>query len=318
LIAPDSVVFAYEQALSTINPLAEVAGKRLRVICKQNNWLFDDRIKSLESCLSKLENGSAPLVELHDLYATTVVVPTQNEVGPACSLLLEEFNGAVKERREISAESFVYDDVHVIAKLGNKISPRAVSSPAILERPFEIQVRTGVQFAWWRATHEAMYKSGELESHTWKMRRAAGQARAALELLDGLLSDLPKAASLQRDLGILEQEEMRAKDWLRLWPVAGRPSDIYRYCQTVNNLLKTCGLSHENVENTISDPSFSEVIALGTITPVQAILVAMHRLLGTEFPTSLRKAGVKVLITEEFVVSFPEIADGLSDVMTAP
>lgn len=140
---PESIGFAYDEAIAVVEPLAAVAGTRLRVMCAQNGWLFDDRIKSAESCLSKLESGGSPLSELHDLYATMVVVPTQVEIELAIDKILGLFDGTLKVRAFSGPENFAYDDVHVIARLCGKVSPRSVPNDAVLKRYFEIQVRTG-------------------------------------------------------------------------------------------------------------------------------------------------------------------------------
>ncbi|WP_427173791.1 hypothetical protein [Arthrobacter sp. 92] len=315
---PDSVAFAYDSALDTINSLAEVAGTRLQIICKEKNWLFDQRIKSIESCLSKLETGSAPLDQLHDFYATTVVVPTQNEIEPACQVLLSEFEASIKEKPMAAAESFVYDDVHIIARLEGKVSPRAVPSTAVLRREFEIQVRTGVQFAWWRATHDAMYKSSDSASHGWQMRRTAGQARAALELLDGLLSDLPRAALLQRAPQHPDVDDMLAQKWLSLWPITSRPRDAYRYCRTVDRLLKTCDLTFDQVDSVIMASSFSPIVNEREITPTQAVLVAIERIIGASLGSLLLSANGKVLVTDELIQVAPTLAGLPNEVVAKP
>ena len=292
--------------MDVVLPLASVAGTRLRVLCAEHGWLFDDRIKSIESCLSKLEAGSAELASLHDLYGAMVIVPTQNELDPACEAILQSFSGELKTR-SIPADTFVYDDIHVLAKLEGKVSPRSVPFAQVLEREFEIQVRTGMQYAWWRATHEAMYKSSDESSHTWEMKRAAGQARASLELLDGLLSDLPAAATLQRPRAS-DTDEMKPKRLLQSWSPAARPEDVFRFCLSVNRLLRATSFDLDKLEQILSEAGFAEVIRSRDVTPFQAVTIALERALGSaDLSSSLITAGFSVLVTPEMIAVEPDL-----------
>lgn len=61
-------------------------------------WFFFSRIKSVESFAQKIETGrvSDPN-QLEDFFASTIVVPTINEIGRAEELVLERYDR--KERR---------------------------------------------------------------------------------------------------------------------------------------------------------------------------------------------------------------------------
>ncbi|MBG6217013.1 ppGpp synthetase/RelA/SpoT-type nucleotidyltransferase [Arthrobacter sp. CAN_A6] len=309
MMVPDSIMAAYDSSLVVVEPLAELVGIRLRAVCLEENWLFSDRIKSPESCTSKLESGSASLSQLHDLYACTVVVPTRNELGKAIGRMLEIFEGELKLRSSDSAESFTYDDVHVIARLGNRVSPVVVQNRKVLERRFEIQIRTAVQYAWWRATHDAMYKSSEESAHGWKIRRAAGQVRASLELLDGLMSNLPDATEFQRDSNAPEVQLMRAKDLLRFWRPSARPADQYRFCITVNSLLSACEVDVSAVESSLRSQAMSVYLEDSGLTPLQVVVIALHRMLGDELGRRFQQANVRILVTPEFSSAYANIID---------
>src|SRR5205085_494883 len=146
--------------------------------------------KSEESALAKLQLSPVPaLSEMHDLYGTTVVVPTTAQIPDAVEAISAEFPGATKvARRRPRAETFMYDDTHVLAQLGSRA---AGLNDAIKHRKFEIQVKSGLQYAWWRATHDVLYKGAE---RSWRLSRVAGQIRAALELLDTQLGNLRGSA----------------------------------------------------------------------------------------------------------------------------
>ncbi|WP_341952939.1 hypothetical protein [Salinibacterium sp. TMP30] len=305
---PDSVAIAYEEALAVATPLRTLASKRLRLICAKNNWLFDDRIKSEESCLSKLEMGGGPLKDLPDLYAATIVVPTQNELDAAVSELSKSFEGTLKPMRLKSAEEFIYDDIHMLAHLGLKVSPAAVSSP-IRSRIFEIQVRTGLQYAWWRATHDQVYKSATDEGHGWGVRRVSGQAKASLELLDNVLADLEKAGQQQRPGPQPSNPKLESREWLRRWSPSRRPTDAHRFATTADSLLSACGVSSTSVETAFESADIACLVNDSDVTPGQVVLAAVHSLIGADLGARLVAANKCVLVTSELVNLYPAISE---------
>lgn len=303
---PFSVEESYDSARLVAETLQRTVSPRMSRLCREEHWLFDERIKSLESCLSKLEAGSPPLNSLHDLYATTVVVPTQGEIDAALVLLREAFETETKPARTTSADSFLYDDVHLVAWLGDRVSPRGVH-PSVLNMKFEIQVKTGLQFAWWRATHDQIYKSPNSASHQWAVQRASGQAKAALELLDAVLSDLPRAGALQRPAPFPDEYRNDPEQWLALWRPADRPIDVHRFCMTTMKWVDACALIPTDVLEELEKDAYRELISDRSVTPSQVILVCLHSLLGNALADRLQSAGIKVLVTPELLRRFPDL-----------
>ena len=163
MIIPGSVAEAYEHQQAILEDVSKFAGGWLRELCQSSKWLYDERLKEPESAVAKLEaGGSSSLAEMDDLWAATVIVPTLAEVPAATAGILALFTGQQKPRRSWDARSFPYDDVHVIATLGSKVAP-SVAGPEVRGRRFEVQVHTGLQYAWWRATHATLYKGGTRE-----------------------------------------------------------------------------------------------------------------------------------------------------------
>ena len=293
-----SVEEAYEAAYEVAEELQATAGTRLRILCDQRSWLFDDRIKSLESCLSKLDAGSGPLGEVVDLYAATVVVPTQDELDIATTAVLSRLTGYLKPTRILAAETFAYDDIHVIARLDGVVSPRSVSGAA-LKKEFEVQVRTGLQYAWWRATHDQIYKSPDPRAHGWEMQRSSGQAKASLELLDGVISDLAGASDLQRPAPTPMTYREEPRKWLDLWPKQEWPTDLHRYTMTVNSLLAAVNARHEDVEGEMRAAAFADVISSPFISPVQAVVLALWEMVEEGLSGGLLAHKMRVLVTPE-------------------
>src|SRR4051812_26354078 len=120
--SPASFALAYLPHRVLGEELERIAGPRLQLeICKPNEWLFSGRVKSEESALAKLQLGPVKsLSEMQDIYATTIVVPTKAEVGAAINAVQAVFPGAeVVPRRRPRAETFIYDDTHVVAEMGD-------------------------------------------------------------------------------------------------------------------------------------------------------------------------------------------------------
>jgi Region found in RelA / SpoT proteins len=303
---PDSVTFAYEEELALLEPLRHHASRRLRILAANNSWLFDDRVKSSESALSKMESGRSSLRDMNDLYAAMIVVPTQKHVAAASDAILTSFSGEVRPARPIEASSFVYDDVHITATLRGKISPRAVPHPAVLDRPFEIQIHTGVQYAWWRATHDDIYKGSSAAGHSWAAKRASGQARASLELVDGVMADFEAAAGLQRVMGSRDEDAGEsARAWLQNWPRSKRPADEVRFASTAVAVTTAAAVDRDSVTQRLTAGELAEFISNPSLTPIQVILIACHLVAGPSMFSNFASAQQRVLVTGELLAAYP-------------
>lgn len=299
---PPSFGLAYLEEYKVATELKRIAGTRVQTtVCQPNQWLFDDRIKPEESALAKLQLGPiAALGEMRDMYATTVVVPTPTEVRPAVDAVLLQLPDAREQtRRQGDPQTFVYDDVHVIARLGDTAPGLA---PGLQEREFEIQIRTGLQYAWWRATHDVVYKGG---ARTWRLSRLASQARASLEMLDAVLADLDGAAAL---LPEAEHDEdrlfERVAGWLERWPAVRRPVDVARFYASVEALATASGRGLDNLERVLDTDTGVALVGDEEVTPFQAILGALVQEDGPNVVDSLPRDPF-VLVTPELTRSCP-------------
>lgn len=300
MLAPPSFSLAFNAHRKTALALEKIAGERFRTrVSGPNSWLFDDRVKSEESSLAKLQLGPVKsLGVMDDLYAATVIVPTPNEIPEAVKVIKREFPGATeRSRRRKSADTFRYDDMHLIVSLGD-----AAAGLPFRDRPFEVQIHTGLQYAWWRATHDVIYKGSD---RSWRLQRTASQIRASLELLDANLSNLRGAADL---LSAVEEDDdtefKRVVDWLERWPEERRPEDQKRFSESVLKVGEASGLSLDKVEHALID----DLIADPVTTPFQAVLGSVISEHGAD---ALRKLPQDqyVLVTEEFEGSCPAVTD---------
>lgn len=302
---PPSFALAYLPESLVAQELHRIAGKRLfSVVCQPNGWLFDHRVKTEESALAKMELGTlARLSDMWDVYGATIVVPTQREIDAAISAVQGAFPEAVpKVRARGSAETFSYDDVHLIARLGDA-APGL--NDGLRAREFEIQIRTGLQYAWWRATHDVVYKT---PSQSWRVQRLASQTRASLELLDAVLADLRGAAKLLQDGEDDADEGFEfVASWLvDYWAEDRRPANVTRFVSCVRRVADASGLTLEEVGALLAAARHAPPVTSEDITPFEAVLVLaidhqdasiVDRLPGDHF----------VLVTEEMVRAAPSI-----------
>ena len=302
---PESFRTAFKRERQIGERLEETAGGQLRRLCKTNKWLFDGRVKGYESALAKLQQGQlASLNDMVDLYAATVVVPTRDQIPSAIEAVRAQFHTAEirspKPATLKSARTFMYDDVHIYASLGTT-APGL--NPAIRDRRFEIQVRTGLQFSWWRATHDQVYKG---PSSSWRLERTANQVRGSIELLDGVLADLPKAARMLDERKTPQDAEFsQVVGWLSRWAPKQRPEDHRRFVLTVQSWLKQVGMTLQEVDTLLGTKRACELIADEEITPAQVIQILAAEEKGAD---ALVSGDLVLLRTDELSAISPDLA----------
>jgi hypothetical protein len=303
---PPSFDAAFRREHQIALAVKRLAGNRLRLLCDANRWLFAERLKTAESALSKMQLGLVRSLEvMSDLYAAVIVVPTRAEVSAATKLLEGEFPGAkTRVRARGDARTFVYDDVHVFAQLGKYAVGQASS---IRNRIFEIQVHTGLQFAWWRATHDALYKGAV---RNWRLERVASQVRGNLEMLDGVLADLEKGADLLLEAREtdLDRDFDYVMNWLQRWPQDRRPEDRIRFYETVRDLVDAARLELAAAGSLLDGAYGRSLVDNEDVTPVQAVTAAVVEVRGLA-PVLRRPHNRRwVLVTEELKVACPPLA----------
>ena len=303
---PNSFALAYVPHRALGDKLEELAGPRLQTLCRTHGWLFADRVKDEESALAKLQMSPVQsLSTLHDVYASTIVVPTTAQVQDAVAVVEAAFPGAeVVPRRRPRADTFRYNDTHVYANLG---AHAAGLADAIRDRKFEIQIKSGLQYAWWRATHDVLYKGAE---RSWQVSRVAGQIRAALELMDTQLGNLRRSAEVQGPLPADDADEDFAEvaGWLSRWDEDRRPENISGFVRSVQDIRKAASLSAAAIAALLDGDEGQKLIANPDVTPFQAVLTAVVLDKGAAVIDRVQP-DIFVLVTEEMLAAAPTIAD---------
>lgn len=293
---PPSFEYVYLREAETAERLEAYAGSRLRGLCADQKWLFASRMKSEESVFAKLQLGElASILKMDDVYAATVVVPTRNDIPTAISAVMAEYpDSEVKVRKREDPHRFQYDDTHIYATLG---STAPGIDNAIRYRPFEIQVRTGLQFSWWKATHDVLYK-GDIKD--WRLERVASQARGTLDLIDGVLADLPRASDLLEGApGDEDSEFTRIVGWLDRWEKTRRPIDNRRFVDTVTGWLGDAAVGLAQIEGRLETERGAEIVSKEGLTPAQVVIA-----LAAEEPggiDALLQSGRRLIVTDELV-----------------
>ncbi|WP_346294337.1 hypothetical protein [Sphaerothrix gracilis] len=218
---------------------AEVSAK-IKPAVESQDWFFIHRVKTLESFALKLETGRIdnPL-EPDDFYACTIVVSTQSEIETA-ERLIESFYTPQFRKPERDddthkeASSFVFDDLRLYVTRGESAGRENADLEGLL---FEIQIKTILQYAWGRATHDLIYKT---DSVSWPKERIAFQVKAMLEHAELAIAD---ANNLSRSSAIAKKDRktssvLKIIDQIeRIWPSDALPEDRRRLAENVRQAL---------------------------------------------------------------------------------
>lgn len=256
------------------NPILEELQKHmddiLKVISSKFNGLYISDIKPEESLAQKIEFGIFNDVnEIIDLFRATIVVATKREVNALKSEISKKFQ-IIKtiENRSKKPSDFIYDDLHLYIKYKPKIK---IPGKEYLETPFELQIKTFLEHAWAKATHDILYKGTEL---SWQNYRIAHQIKAMLEQSDEILAQIPEISFI---CPTNEYEQFKEQNDIinllnRKWKDEGLPQDRRRLSGNIKLLLDYCKESTKFLEQQLNLEENRLLIEAKSITPFQAIL----------------------------------------------
>ncbi|MCF7727112.1 hypothetical protein [Sulfitobacter sp. M22] len=168
---------------------ADVRGL-LKEACEIQGWSFEDRLKSADSYAMKLMTGRYDDYQIDDFYACTIVVPNLKAVLEAIDfvkksvVIIEEKPGA---ETHSWPTSFGFDSVRIYCKLPTSVNPKPYQ-----RHSFEIQVKTLLEHAWAKATHDFSYKGDDV---SWARERLAAQIKAVLDNVDLSINELERTAN---------------------------------------------------------------------------------------------------------------------------
>jgi ppGpp synthetase/RelA/SpoT-type nucleotidyltranferase len=142
MAVPAAVIQGHDQLVPAINSVAEYVGSTLRHFSEKRDYIFRDRVKSIESLAEKLETGRYNAwSQVDDLYACTIVIPTADH-EPSVRTFLESLFEPVKLRsRDTTAKPpdvFRFDATRYIMRL--RPIPAVERPPGSESVLFEVQI----------------------------------------------------------------------------------------------------------------------------------------------------------------------------------
>jgi len=301
---------SYSEALERFQELRDRCDPLLKSIADSHSGLFASRLKDAESLYSKIEQGyhRNPFSEIPDIYAATIALPVISDIPKVCERVLVDFEEIERRSdRSRKPEEFTYDDLHLVVRLRES---NLIADKSLLNLRFELQIKSLLQFAWSKATHETIYKANDI---SWQADRLAAEARATLELIDSLLDDVSSAAELQLEKeneDYVRQQSIVAL-LVRCWSPEQLPKNLRRCAQTIDNYLKLAAVTLEDLTALLSKGEGAKFLTATSLTPAQAVFGALlHSMTEDEIQGLCRKATrhrVRFLVTPEMRELIPDV-----------
>lgn len=197
MVVPSSIQQLYNEWLSCFVEVQKRVESTLIPFCQKNGFIFEGRLKSIDSLAEKIESGRYSSWEkLDDIYACTVAVPLVDDEETVHKKLDGLFDISNTKQRGATPKPpdvFRFDSTRVIARLRKPPFDLIDEKISIFKVLFEIQIKSLFEFAWSKTTHALTYKSNLVE---WKRHRLTAHLKAAVEQADFLLVGFEQAAQL--------------------------------------------------------------------------------------------------------------------------
>ena len=280
---------------------SDVAGL-LKETCDNNGWIYTSRIKEQQSFALKLATGR----EIDDFLGCSIVVPTLHE-APAALALVESCLAIIekKPKETISHRptEFQFDSLRLYCKLKDSVNPAQKH-----DFKFEVQIKTLLEQAWSKATHDFSYKSGDI---SWAKERIAAQLKAMLDNVElsisqiGLLAASPNLDRKHRDYESRATLLAYLRDELGGASGVILPTDLRRLTDIVHGLLKFMNANLEDLRQWIVDET---ALGRGTqVTDLSAYSIILQSAMNqnpTSFVAGLNEPRTrqKVFVTDEVTV----------------
>lgn len=275
---------------------------------EERGWFFASRLKELESYALKVETGRVPnLGAMEDFFGCTIVVPSATALPEAEQFVRDLFT--LRERRPKADEetkkppySFMFDDVRLYVVRG---ADPAGHNPDLDDLPFEVQLKTVLQYAWGIATHDLIYKS---DSISWSKQRIAFQVKAMLEHAEVAIAE---ASGLSTSPSVAKMDDRTASvasvlaQVVAYWPADQLPDDVKRLSESIFELLTCCDRSPAQLTAILD----LEKGRLGTLpsdlSPYSFTLQALANDPASDFQTKFNRRHVRTRIVVHSGMELP-------------
>lgn len=323
MIVPNVIQQYYQNSIDLLEEAERQVKEILSDFCETHNYLFEGRIKSLESVAEKIECGRyKSWLDVDDLYACTVIIPLLTDEEKVLDFLNKAFKRSKLTKRgqvKKAPDVFRFDATRFVGCL--KIPPHInnVHPLSIYNVKFEIQIKTVFEYAWTKTTHALAYKSDYVG---WKRLRLVAQLKATVEQLDMLVLGFEQAVEfigegkwpdIEDKAKIHEffkdkvengfiPDEVVPKDWSRF------NDNVYRILQLIQEDQPT-GRSSQKIKNLTSilkriDDYISQFNLATFPRSISLFQLVFGILLEWKEITETKK--YTALITEELELHFPK------------
>jgi len=231
----------FEEQEENAVALQRVLKERISSWCQEHGWFYTDRIKKDESYAQKIEQSRS--LSIDDVYAGTIILKNRAEVEECCQLLEQNhIHGMLFHfkrpddinRATSSAETFRFDSVRMYFKA----SKPDIGSPNYINEVFEIQIKTLLDEAWGKVSHNFFYKTDE--NISWAKSRLMFQIKALLENAEMALSEaehLSKSKLLQKSDDQSDKLNNIMEFYRNSWDKELLPKDLKRLAENTQDLL---------------------------------------------------------------------------------
>lgn len=248
-----SIRKAYQEREEDYDTLKKEVDELLGSACKERQWHYISRLKSLESYAFKLITGRTEGFELEDFFACTIVVPNLARINDAKGLISRSFRVLKEKPEEYTYQrptEFNFDSTRMNCKLKQGVKERYIEG---LE--FEVQVKTLLEHAWSEATHDFTYKGKYI---SWAKERLAAQLKASLSNIELSINDMENISASEHlnKKNKAYEENIKLLNFIRSEFKEERnislPSDEKRLAEEVSRFLKRVNVSVEELESALN------------------------------------------------------------------
>lgn len=299
-MVPSQLSTAYTTMAHHLYAMKQRVDAILSAYAEERDGQYASRIKTIDSILDKVVLGNyEQLLDIEDLFAATIILPSA-PIGETLTSFTEYLSGhfikcETRSNRTRKPSEFIYDDLHFILRFKDSAH---LLNKALLSFSFELQVKSYLQHAWAKATHNSIYKA-PIES--WRASRVAAQTRAAVEMVEAALAIgenlLPDEAD-QRYKPI--DDRVTVLGLLLEWWKGEFPANRRRLGIFTLNSLKLAGLSIVDFQHVLESPRAKEIRNVKSVSLQQAILVLLlEKSLDSIVRNAQEKGDQYLLITRE-------------------
>lgn len=239
-------------------------------------YLYESRVKSIESFALKLETGRNAI---EDFFACRFIVIKKDDIKKIKNELqnnnIKIINSRPADINETTKnpDNFAFDELRLYVQY---MQPISMPEKEFLNNVFEIQIMTLYSFVWAQTTHDLIYKGSEI---SWGKARVAYQIKALLEQAQYAIDTIDKTEDEYFPKNTLYETQKEMIQYIKsVWDIALLPSDLNRLSNNILNLIKILNSNFEEMQDVLNkqkqeDNGFIPI----NITPYQYILKSYFR-----------------------------------------